>query len=294
MLYLTHRPNGPLAEFVDQFWLYAGYRPPHRFERLLPSGTVEMVISLKSTTLRCYDPETLALRKSARGPLVSGLHSAFYAVDTEQQFDMIGVHFRPGGAGAVLGLPAGEIEDDDVPLEVVWGGVAEELNERLLEAATPQRRFTILENALARRVRPERRPHAVVRSALRHLEQWDAPIAVGEMAAGVGWSQRRFIRTFQDEVGIPPKIYGRIRRFQGALRRIQAGKSFDWAYLALDCGYYDQAHLIRDFRAFSGLTPGAYARLSDAALVSIPVGERHQICPLLEPTRAPRTPVLTG
>ena len=83
---------------------------------------------------------------------------------------------------------------------------------------------------------------------------------VGEVAGRTGFSQRRFIQVFRDEVGLPPKLYCRLLRFQEVLSRIEAKQNLDWAGVALNCGYFDQAHLIREFQAFSGLCPTAYLR----------------------------------
>lgn len=283
MRYLTRRPPAPLSGFASNLWLYSGYRPKHRFERIMPSGTIELVISLRDgQPLRCYDPETLQARRTIPGPLVSGLRADHCVIDTEQQGEIMGVHFRPGGARALLGLPVDEVLDQDIPLELIWGGAARELHERLLAEARAERRLALLEDALMKRLRPELSLHPVLRSALAELNQTDIPVEIGRMAEKAGWSDRHFIRTFSAQVGITPKAYGRIRRFQAALARIQAGKRNDWAALAADCGYYDQAHFIRDFRAFSGLTPSAYARLEVRDLQHVPVEERAQICPVVD------------
>lgn len=283
MRYYTRRPVAPLSACVADLWLYTGYRPEHSFERILPTGTVEIVINLRDDgPLRCYDSDTFSLTGRISGPLVSGPRARHCMVDTAQQEEIMGVHFLPGGACALLGIPADEIHDQDISLEAIWGRSARGLHERLLEETTPGPRLAILENALLERLQENRLPHPVVNAALRELERIDEPIGIGEIAARFGWSDRHFIRTFAAQVGITPKSYGRIRRFQAALVRIQAGRVPDWAALAVDCGYYDQAHLIRDFRAFSGLTPAAYSRLTPTGLRHIPVEERTQICPILE------------
>lgn len=284
MRYYTRRPASPLSDCIAGLWLYTGYRPGHFFDRILPTGTVELVISLReSQPLRCYDEETFALRNKFHGPIVSGARSKYCVVDTAQQEEIMGVHFAPGGAGALLGLPADEVHDQDISLESLWGRAARELHERLLAETSPGDRFAILERALLERFQEARKPHSVVRAALRDLEQVDSPMAIGQLAAKFGWSDRHFIRTFTSQVGITPKAYGRIRRFQATVARIQTGRAPDWAALAVDCGFYDQAHMIRDFRAFSGLTPVAYSRLEPGHhLEHVPVPERTQICPMVD------------
>ena len=88
----------------------------------------------------------------------------------------------------------------------------------------------------------------------------EASARVRDVARRVGLSQRRFIQVFAAEVGLTPKLYGRVRRFQRALALVKGVPAPGWAQLAVECGYFDQSHLIHDFRAFAGLTPEEYLR----------------------------------
>ena len=97
--------------------------------------------------------------------------------------------------------------------------------------------------------------------------------SIGEMIGKVGLSPRRFVQVFTEEVGVTPKLFCRIRRFQQVLRRIQKERRVEWVDVATDCGYYDQAHFIRDFRAFSGLNPSSYLVQRGEHLNHVPVAE---------------------
>lgn len=294
MRYYTRTPPSPLGDYVALIWVYFGHKPTHRFERILPSGTVELVVNLREgDSLRCYEPETFRLRQAIRGPLLSGARAEYSIIDTAQQLEIMGVNFHPGGAYGLLGLPVDEVHGQDVPLSAVWGKVSDELHERLLAAPSPQKKLEIMEEVLVRQMRPERRLHPVMRHALQELDCAERAVEIGKLAAKAGWSDRHFIRTFSAQVGMTPKAYGRVRRFQSALVRIQKGKALDWAALAVDCGYYDQAHFIRDFRAFSGITPSAYLRLQQGELRHVPVPEQVQICPV-EETVADREAILVS
>jgi AraC-like DNA-binding protein len=129
----------------------------------------------------------------------------------------------------------------------------------LLEARTPERKFHILEQALFAHVTRPLIQHPAVAFALKEF-QLSSPYAgtIADVTERVGLSSRRFIQVFREEVGLTPKLFCRIKRFQEVLRRIGQGEQMDWADIALTCGYFDQAHCIHDFRAFSGITPGAY------------------------------------
>ncbi|MGH9592190.1 MAG: DUF6597 domain-containing transcriptional factor, partial [Bryobacteraceae bacterium] len=131
-----HSPQPPLSEFIYKFWLFEGYTAPHAKERLLPDGTVQLIFNLKEDRVRVYDRNGGENYESISGSLVSGAHSQYFVIDTAEQSDVLGVHFRPGGAFPFLGMPAGELRNRQVGLQDLWGREASELRERLLAART--------------------------------------------------------------------------------------------------------------------------------------------------------------
>ena len=185
--------------------------------------------------------------------MVSGAYRRSFVIDTREHASVIGVHFRPGGAAPFVGVPAGAIADAHVDLDAMWGRRAGELRERLCDAASPAERFGVLERALRGRFQPRRMRHGAVPVALEHLDR--SGEGVGELAARVGLSHRRLIEVFAAEIGMTPKLYGRVQRFQRALERSRREPVADWARLAPASGYCDQSHLIRDFIEFSGFSP---------------------------------------
>ncbi len=242
----THVPPPPLVEFVDSFWLCEGDVPPGTVERVLPAGTMELVIDL--------GPDPIP-------PLVGGVQTEFYLADTSGLTSVMGVHFRPGGAIPFLKSPASELQNRTVPLDALWGDSAFELVDRLLAAATPWAKFRVVQEELVARAARSLNRHPAVDYALATFHAGhDAP-AVGDVAERTGLSPKRFIRLFTDEVGLAPKLFCRIRRFQQVLRHVGRLPQDTWTGIANDCGYYDQAHLIRDFRAFCGLKPTEYLRV---------------------------------
>ena len=124
----------------------------------------------------------------------------------------------------------------------------------------------ILEHTLlSQAVRPLAR-HTVVAFALREFQGWPHTPPVRKVTRNIGISQRRFIQLFTDHVGLTPKLFCRIRRFQNVLRLVRTGEPFQWADVALASGYYDQSHFIHDFTEFSGFTPKAYRHVWDEHL----------------------------
>lgn len=243
------------------FWSCEGYSPPHAIERVVPTGTMQLIFDLREGEeggIRVYDREDHRRFRNLGGSMLSGAHSRFVVIDTASQASTVGVHFRPGGAFPFLGLPAGSLRDADVPLDALWGTKAAELRGRLLEAHTPEARFRVLEHALLARAARPLEHHPAVAFALREFQSAPRVRSVKEVGKRTGLSQRRFIELFRREVGLTPKLFCRIRRFQETMRLIGSGRRAGWAETALTCGYFDQAHLVRDFRAFSGTTPTGY------------------------------------
>jgi AraC-like DNA-binding protein len=254
------KPVPPLSDFIENLWIYEGYSSPHSKERILPSGTFELVFNLRDDELRIY--KAMRPDKCVRlsGAIVSGPYEGFFVTDGAEEASVVGVHFKPGGAFPFLGSFANELADAHIDMKDLLGGAAGEIRERLSDEHSPERRFQILEQALLSGPFRLREHHPAVSLALERFRQDTSRGAVGRLAREAGISHRRFLDVFKFEVGINPKIFLRIQRFQNLLRVVNRSPQLDWAQLAPQHGYFDQSHLIRDFLAFSGLGPADYLR----------------------------------
>jgi len=259
MQYLTYCPGPPLARFVACLW-WLRDAPVHTTERIVPSGTLELVVNLHENELRIYEPGSAVCRRYS-GAVVSGAYQRFFVIDTREHASIVGVHFRPGGALPFLGVQPGELADRHVDLETLWGRSAIELRERLCAAATPADRFAVLEHGLQSRLPGLRDGHPAVPFALDQLARPD--ITVGEVAASVQLSRRRLIEVFTADVGMTPKRLSRVLRFQRACALARRADAPDWGQVALACGYFDQSHLIHDVRELTGTSPVQLVRASE-------------------------------
>jgi AraC-like DNA-binding protein len=260
LVHLSYIPSEPLLNFIEDLWLYDGYISPCFRERILPSGTIELVINLREDELRIYDIKKPPKYNRFSGALVSGGYARFFVSDTAEEASIMGVHFKPGGAFPFLGIPAGELADAHVDLETLWGKSARELRERICLTEMPGKRFKILEAALLSHLfRPLKR-HDAVTAAISAFANTCHHWNVRDVVRQIGLSHRRFIEVFTAETGLTPKLFSRIQRFQQARKLSQKSVDPDWAMLAVECGYYDQSHLIHDFLEFSGFSPEEYIR----------------------------------
>ncbi|HTW38391.1 MAG TPA: helix-turn-helix transcriptional regulator [Steroidobacteraceae bacterium] len=251
-------PRGALSEFVELLWLFDGYVQPHAEERLLPMATTELVIDLRSAAA------------ASDAATVAGPASEHWVLETSAAASVIGVHFRAGGAFPFFDFPASELHNVRVPLEALWGPPARVLVEQVLAAPTPEAKFDVLERVLLATARTLSH-HRAVTFALRELSVLPPRCGVADVTEQIGMSQRRFRECFRSEVGMAPKLFARVQRFQAVIETVHTLTEVSWADVAIDCGYFDQAHFIHDFRAFSGFTPSAYLALKSEHRNHVPL-----------------------
>lgn len=262
--YTTYRPRSPLSQFVEFLWFREGDHLPQSQSRLLPIGSMELVINLHEDRIPLFDPQSRAECGSTNGTMICGTHSEGYIIRIDSKISVIGVHFKPGGSTPFLGLPARELYNQRVGLDELWQGRAAELRDRLIAAATLENRFLILEQFLLMMMHlPDRTTvlqnhrHPVVDFALREFRQVPIP-SVSAVTNQIGCSARHFNQLFRDQVGLTPKLFCRVRRLRQVLYLLADKEHINWADLAFTCGYFDQAHLIHDFRSLTDCTPTEY------------------------------------
>ncbi|MQA81978.1 MAG: helix-turn-helix domain-containing protein [Streptosporangiales bacterium] len=246
-----------LAPFVRTVG-YFEFDLAHRRERVLPTGSAQLLLNLADDRLTS---EAAGTAHRTAGAALSGVWSSHAEIDPAQQRSIVCVGFVPGGAYPFFSAPAAATAGSLVDLGDLWGRDGAVLRERLLEAPTVEARLRIVEEALlARAVRPLRIDPAV-RHAVSSLHRGDR---VGDVVERLGTTPKRFIRTFADQVGVTPKRFARIRRFQRVLQAVPHDRPVDWAALAASSGYADQAHLVHEFRTFAGVSPTGYRARSAA------------------------------
>ncbi len=258
MLYLQRVPAPPLNASIDTIWYCHNTPGPHTLQRVLPSGGAQLIVNLKEDETRAYHIVGGRLCQTrTSGTVLTGVRTRYELIDSAETEYVMGAVFRPGGMPALFAVPAHEACDQDVPLDLLWGPRARELRECLLAAPGPTAKLDALERYLAARWRPVA-AHPAVTFALAEIGAYPCESKVAAITDCVGLSAKRFIEHFKGAVGVTPKQYCRIRRFQQVLAAAEQGQCVEWTRIAADCGYFDQSHFIHDFRRFSGLTPTAY------------------------------------
>jgi AraC-like DNA-binding protein len=255
---LHARPRPPLDRFVECFWFYRGYARAHDREIVLPTGSSSIVFKLTDTPVRSFRDTGDTVGQTFGGAVASGAFASHFVLDTSQTSSTLGVQFKPGSASAFFGVPAGELSGTRVSLEELWGPKALSLRDQILEAATPETAIARVERALIARLRRPLLMHPAVAHALARIDAEPAIARIAEIRHETGYGAKRFIELFRASVGLAPKTFSRVRRFQSVIDRLADGRRVEWAAVAADGGYSDQPHLNREFRRMAGVTPCAY------------------------------------
>jgi AraC-like DNA-binding protein len=246
---VSDAPHPALRRHVRR---YCGYRertihPVRRRE--LPGADVTLIVSL-GPELRLLEP-----RPATHTSFVAGLDDRFAVTEHDGEAAGVEVTLTPLAAHRFFKVPMHTLARRVVELDDVLGPEADRLAERLHDAPTWPARFRILDDAILGRIGDAPEPSPGVAWAYHQLLATAGCIRIGALASELGWSRKRLAVRFREEVGLPAKSLARILRFRRALGLLERNENRSLGEIALDCGYFDQAHLNRDFRSFAGSTP---------------------------------------
>lgn len=273
MILHLHEPGPPLSRFVELVTYYADYWPDHPMQKLLPDGAVEIIVDLTDTPKHMYQSEDRSRSRVFRQAWISGMRRKWILIEAAPASSMVVIRFRPGGAYPFLGFDVDGITDVVDTLDDVLANATASLRDRVLSAETIPAKMRAVEIWLLERARRRLEPNPVIEYVTSRLFA-PAGIRIADVVAEMGYSQRHVLGQFRRWVGLTPKSYSRLRRFQQVLKTVTQASAVDplesaelraapppepdWVEIALDHGYYDQSHLVHDFRDFSGLSPGRY------------------------------------
>ena len=254
------RPRIDLAACVAQLW-YGEGSVSYQRDRILPGAGSFLLINLGPPQYRIETHADGSERRVGFEDIwYSGIQQA--PIDTEAPHGnaLLGVAFHAHGARPWLHVDADDSVDRVGPLADWLGDGVLTLRQRLLETRRIERRFALVEDWLAQRLAPRFSASTLVSGCLRRIADSGGDLPVEALAKDAGVSRKHLGERFRREVGLTPKALSRIHRFRRAMTLLAGRERVPWSELAALCGYYDQSHLIRDFRAFSGMAPGELLR----------------------------------
>jgi AraC-like DNA-binding protein len=261
-------PDPPLADHVQLFWHVSGHANYMR-DRRLPTGNAHLLFNLGAAPT-LFAREHGGPSRSFPTCWLAGQSQSFIETGSHGDTVLLGAQFHSHGAYRLLRLAQYELSDQVIELEALLGDRVLGLRQRLLETPSPLARFVLLEQWLLRLLDSGVQVHPAVLEASRTIAGTHGQIALPALSRHTGFSREYLIRRFREQVGLTPKAYGNIVRFNRALE-LARGPAPSWAEIALACGYYDQSHLVRDFQRFAGRAPGTLLRDArpDAASIVI-------------------------
>ena len=265
-------PRAALRPFVETVWALddtaAADAHSQRREHVVPTGSMHLVFRLSDEPLRLFDDEQDREGRTVSTMVVGGARSSFYIRHAASTRCSVGAVLRPGAAEVLFGVHADALSEAHTALEDLWGPRAVSMRDVLTELSSSEERLDAFERMLADRLPVVRGLHPAVAQA---LQQFGAANTIQDVVRQSGYSHRRFITLFSRAVGLTPKTYCRVLRFQHVLRRAGTGGLASLIDLAMASGFSDQPHFNREFRELTGVTPTEYRLSAPASAHHIPV-----------------------
>ena len=266
MYYREYDPIPALAPFIRQFWVQTAEPWELMPIRIVTDGIVELVFHFGDGFLTSFDH-----LPSSRQPdcfAIAQMHGPI-GIQPLGKVGILGVHFEPWGAHHFMGLPAGAMGADCLPLCELWGPEVGFLQETIATASNHQQRLEALQSFLVGRLARSRQVSGQADAIIRRVCDGKGRATISEIAADLGFSTRSLARHFQNSLGVSPKHFSKIQRFLFACQLIRSGKYKTLTEVAYECAYYDQAHFNHDFSKFAGQTPLEFSRTSQTVFFEV-------------------------
>ncbi len=262
----VRRPALPLQAYIHDICGYSEKSPAPLSRREFPAPQVVVIIEF-GTPLRVFAPGSTQSHARYTGGFVAGLDDRFTLTEHDGAQQGIQLNLTPIGARLFFGIPMSELRSQVVSLDDLLPPAQKHLAEKLASLPHWDARFDLIERLIMGRIGSTSLQLDVVAWAVRRIEASAGTIDMRTLAAQMGYSQKHAIKLFHEHVGVPPKLLARIVRFDRLVQHLKTGGAESWSELALKFHYYDQAHMIREVRRFTGLSPGDASR----TLIDFPV-----------------------
>lgn len=269
-------PAPDLSGVVDYFWEGDGTIQDFT-EKILPTGAVDLMFNLGGDH-RVLERDGQSRNDDYPESWLSGMQSRYLTIRTRNGSHLLSARLKPWGAWHLLRQSMTTVTGEVPRLSELWGDRIHALTERLRAAPNAFARFDLLEHFLRRRLQRRRRNDSAVITAAGWLQASKGRLPIERISRELGVNRTTLSRRFRQQVGLPPKVYGRVMRLNALIQTLAAGSNTSMAELADHFGYYDQAHFSRDFRRFAGATPSEYlhSALADGGAILVDGGDTRE------------------
>ncbi len=257
MQYRELLPSTQLSRWVRCYWILEGVSPRRTEERVFPDGCMELVVHVGEPFASQLPDGTWELQARV---MLHGQLEQFALLRPPHHAYTIGIRFRPAGPAGITHVPLRELLGRSVALGALQMRSGDELLERLSGATTDAALVRTLDGFLLAHFDPTRAADPLVEHCVQAIENAHVQARIGDLAAKVGLSPRQLQRRFGEHVGLTPKTFATITRFQRVFRLVDQERRPDLTQAAIAAGYFDQAHFIRNFRMLAGVSPSRFFR----------------------------------
>ncbi|MDD4644488.1 MAG: helix-turn-helix domain-containing protein [Bacteroidales bacterium] len=257
MNYHFGKPSYPLSLFVKQYWAIDNCMPndQEHIQRIIPNGLMELMFYLGNRPRSLNDNKPIP-----EDSILSGQQKAFYDIAVSGELSMFSISFKPFGAKMFFDIPSNECFDQNLPLKYLVPVSVSELESDLYESASFEGKIVVAESFLLNQLRKNYDEYGMNRisHSIGIINQAKGVVSIDELSSGSCLSRKQYERTFSTYIGSSPKQFLRTIRFQNTLLEKHRNKNIPLTELAYHCGYFDQSHMINDYKQISGLTPSQY------------------------------------
>ncbi len=260
MIFIQHQIPKNLERYVAALLYHKDYFPEHKKDKYLPDGTINIIFELTGNPKFIYHNNTGEISQTCSDVWFSGVLKDYITISSHHE-EMMVLVFKPGAGFPLIHGSVAFYTNRVVPAEEIFGPTILNLLQELKQPTPAEEKFRAIEKWLDRQLNADDFYLEVIRYAIEAIENSPTQINLSKLSEKLGYSQKQFIQLFKKYVGLTPKQFHRIVRFNEILAAVENKETISWTMVAADCGYFDQAHFIKDFQSFSGINPKKY--LSD-------------------------------
>lgn len=254
MIFNSYNPDPSLDPHIELIFHYKDFVPDHSVERVVPTGHLFLIFELDGIPRKTFYNETRKPKETFTKAWISGMQTGCITISAHEQSEMFVIQFKPAGAYPFLHIPVSKLNDKILQAEEIVGEEILTLREHLLSKETSDEKFELADEWLKTRFDETKEPPNELLMALSGLQQ--EPVShLSRIVEEYPNTQKHLIDQFKRYVGLTPKIYQRILRFNEILQKIRDKEQVTWAEIAYRCNYSDQSHFIKEFSHFSGFSP---------------------------------------
>ena len=254
MIFSTHQLSNHLETYIESIFHFSDFMPEHSIERVVPTGHVFIIFELDNMVRHTFDNETLKPKNNYTQVWVSGVHKNYLSISSHNHSEMFIIQFKPYGAYPYFKQPINQITNQVIAAEEIFGKQILDLRQHLFKLDTVEEKFKAAEHWLRSRFSNDKTPPIELLNFITRIQQ-NPTHRLSKLMSEYSKSQKHLIHQFKKYVGVTPKYYQRIVRFNEILQQLHQSKQIDWAQLAFQLGYTDQSHFIKEFKHFSGFNP---------------------------------------